>query len=231
MSNLANEYNKYFDSHFKGLAFMPRRDDKICKIEKLVGSNKQVLDVGCMTGYLAHFLQLNGNIVSGVDLLASAINIANQNNINAQVCDIDNQPLPFGDSIFDVVVFSEVIEHLVDPIFVLNQIYRVLKPGGMLIVSTPNIAYVQYRIELLMGKLPDFCEFRNKYSERYYNFQHKTLFTHGALMNTLKEAGFVITSWTSHSAYKNRVEKLFNFLERAFPCLFRKNMIAVAKKI
>ncbi len=230
MNNLKIEYNRYFDRNFKNSNQEFIKDDKISQIEKIVGQGKRVLDVGCMTGYLSYFLQIKDNIVSGVDFLESAVESARNRGIDAFHCDIEHEQLPFADSTFDTVVFSEVIEHLVDPIVALREIRRVLKPGGVIIVATPNIAYLQYRLELLAGRLPDFCEFRDKYPERPYNFQHKSLFTHKVLEAALSDAGFIARRWTAHSAYKNRFERFFDFLERPFPGIFRKNIIVLAEK-
>jgi SAM-dependent methyltransferase len=55
-------------------------------------------------------------------------------------CDIETQPLPFGDDHFDAVLFNELFEHLrIDPIFTLGQVHRVLRPGAPLLLSTPNL--------------------------------------------------------------------------------------------
>ncbi len=229
-THLEQEYNNFFNTNFNEEKEY-RLDNKTTKIGELVGTDKRVLDIGCLTGYLSHFLQQNGNTVSGVDFLTSAVNIAQSKGIDAKVCNVENDTLPFSDNTFDCVVFSEIIEHLVDPNVALEEIKRVLKQEGTLIISTPNMAYIQYRLELLFGRLPDFCEFRYKFFERHYNFQHKTLFTHTVLKKTILDAGFQPTRWSSHSTYKNNFEKLFCFMEYILPKLFRKNMILVAKKL
>lgn len=229
MSNLKNCYNTYFEKNFSNFSGF-KTDNKIKQIIKLAGQNKNILDIGCSTGYLAHFLKKQNNNVSGIDFLNKAVAIARENEIDAYVCDIENEQLPFRKGSFDLVVFSEVIEHLIDPDIALKKIYQVLKKNGLLIVSTPNIAYIQYRLELLFGKLPDFCEFRNKFFERHYNFQHKTFFTKKVLEKTLLDNNFKIKKWSSHDGYKNKIEKIFNFMEYVYPNLFKKNLIVVAQK-
>lgn len=65
-----------------------------------------------------------------------------------------DEGIPFDDSFFDVVTCIAVLEHVFNPPNVLNEISRVLKLGGILIVQVPNIAWLPYRIQLLFGKLP-----------------------------------------------------------------------------
>uniref|UniRef100_E6Q525 Methyltransferase type 11 domain-containing protein n=1 Tax=mine drainage metagenome TaxID=410659 RepID=E6Q525_9ZZZZ len=66
--------------------------------------------------------------------------------------------LPFDDACFDVAIFGEVIEHLVDPDAALQEISRVLRPGGYLVLTTPNLACWFNRIVLVIGVQPIFTE-------------------------------------------------------------------------
>lgn len=55
-------------------------------------------------------------------------------------CDIETQPAPFGPDTFDAVLFNELFEHLrINPVFTLREVHRVLRPGGSLLLSTPNL--------------------------------------------------------------------------------------------
>lgn len=229
-SHLEKEYNKYYDTHFK-VPSIPREDSKITTLVNLVGSNKTVLDVGCSTGYLCYFLGKKGNSVVGIDFIKSAIDTAVESGLDCRHCNIENDDIPLkSEELFDVIILSEIIEHFIDPLQVINTLTKYLNRGGVVIVSTPNIAYIQYRFELLLGRLPDFCEFRNKFFERPYNFQHKSLFTYKVLEDTLNMANLGVIKKTSHVAYKNKFESFFNIFEFILPKLFVKNMVFVCKK-
>ncbi len=63
--------------------------------------------------------------------------------------DTETEPLPYGDASFDTVLLCEVIEHLIqDPVYQLAEIARVLRPGGRLILTTPNVARANNRLRL-----------------------------------------------------------------------------------
>ena len=74
--------------------------------------------------------------------------------VSARQCDVDLEPLPYEDSFFDIVILASVIEHLYNPHRVLDEIARTLKPGGILLVETPNAVASGRRIDALLGKNP-----------------------------------------------------------------------------
>ena len=105
-----------------------------CSVE-----GKKVLDVGCGDGVLSFKCHKLGALVHGVDLMPASIEAAKARtsltNIEFQVGDV--YELPFPDDSFDIVMSSEVIEHLEKVPQYLSEIRRVLKPQGRAIISTP----------------------------------------------------------------------------------------------
>ena len=102
-------------------------------------AGKRVLDVGCGDGALSYLLAKEGAIVSGIDNQEIAIRFAKG---KAKGMNIDFRmgsayELPWGDSNFDAVVSSDVIEHLQDTTRYLEEIQRVTKVGGAVVISTP----------------------------------------------------------------------------------------------
>ena len=70
-------------------------------------------------------------------------------------CDLACDPLPYDDASFEIVNFTEILEHLnFNPLPVLKEIYRVLVPGGMVMISTPNMARLGARLRALAGRNP-----------------------------------------------------------------------------
>ncbi len=73
--------------------------------------------------------------------------------IEHRVCNLNRERLPLADESFDVALFTETLEHIyAPPSRVLGDIRRVLKPGGRLILSVPNIAVLHKRLKLLAGR-------------------------------------------------------------------------------
>ncbi len=72
------------------------------------------------------------------------------------VCDFNDQrlALPFGDNSFDMLICTEVIEHLLWPQQLLREARRILLPHGMILLSIPNVCSLSYRIAWLLGRIP-----------------------------------------------------------------------------
>ena len=104
---------------------------------------KRVLDAGCGTGYGSAELAQSAAEVTGVDIAADAIEYARTNYPIAGLRFIESSctAVPFPPESFDVLVAFEVIEHLPDFRAFLDESARVLAPGGLFIVSSPNKRY------------------------------------------------------------------------------------------
>jgi len=130
--------------------YLPRR---FSIITSLVDSGKRILDVGCGEGFLAKLLMEKGNEVFGIDISEHAVELAKKNGVKALVCDIENEDLPFKES-FDVIILSEILEHLISPKEIIEKLKPCLNNGGYFIFTFPNIAYCKYRLQLLFGRFP-----------------------------------------------------------------------------
>lgn len=119
-----------------------------------------VLDIGCGDGTAAATAAplLRGHRVVGVDWSQDALTRARTHLSSTVRGELGGGGLPFRTAAADAVLFSEVIEHLVDPDAALEEIRRVLRPGGHLMLSTPNLAAWYNRVLLAAGVQPVFSE-------------------------------------------------------------------------
>jgi methionine biosynthesis protein MetW len=122
-------------------------------------SPKRFLDVGCGDGSFAEAIREEvGCEVFGIDISEEAIYKAKERGIEGVSLDIDSEDLPFENNFFDSVFCGEVIEHVYSPDNLLGELYRVLEPDGLLLLTTPNMASWFNRISLLFGYQPIFSD-------------------------------------------------------------------------
>ena len=127
---------------------------------KLASSGKRVLEIGCGDGNvlynLSHnFAELYGIEISQIraDKADKKVKKNNLDNVKIFAGNIENG-LDFADEFFDVILWADVIEHVVDLFAAMAEIKRLLAPQGKLITCTPNIAELRRRLTLLFGKFP-----------------------------------------------------------------------------
>jgi SAM-dependent methyltransferase len=96
--------------------------------------------------------------VFGLDVAATALTAAARRGIRGLVAQLE-APLPFADAAFATVLAAEVIEHVFDTQAVVNELARVIQPGGWLVITTPNLVALSGRARLLLGRSPHNVEF------------------------------------------------------------------------
>lgn len=119
---------------------------KRCQAILRFKSAGRLLDVGCATGdFLDVMREFPGWQVMGVELSAHAANYARlELGLDVLVGTLEENRLD--DASFDVVTLWNVLEHLPDPLATLREIRRILKPGGLLVMNTPNLDSLDARL-------------------------------------------------------------------------------------
>lgn len=135
------------------LAYPQLRFQKVAKLfESITASN--LLDIGCGCGTVSTKIRdsLGIDIVEGIDILADRLKFPDW--LKSVKVDLDREDLPYQDSVFEAIYCGEVIEHVYDPDHLLDEIYRVLTPKGVCVLTTPNLASWPNRLILPLGFQP-----------------------------------------------------------------------------
>ena len=148
-----------------------------------VGS--KILDVGCGDGNVAS-LYLQKGEVYGVDISKNAQKLAEKKGIKTKLCDLNESKLPFSDNYFDVVIFTDALEHVINPVSLLKETRRVLNLDGKIIITVPNFARLSNRIRMLIGDPLDILHWE-KYGDEV---EHLHWFTAPKIKHLLIQAGF-----------------------------------------
>jgi 2-polyprenyl-3-methyl-5-hydroxy-6-metoxy-1,4-benzoquinol methylase len=185
-----NDYLSYElenEASFLKLQQLALKDAGFSKLEKKFfsddeqlrfGNTPSILDIGCATGALIASLRDKGWRVTGVEISPSAVYAKNERKLEVRNIPLEENNFP--DNSFDVILASHLIEHLNDPKIFLEETYRILKNGGFLFITTPNIDGFQSRI------------FGSRW--RSAIFDHLYLFSKRTLSKMLKAVGYKIES-------------------------------------
>jgi len=184
-----------------------------CALSMVEG--KDILDIGCNVCIYSSFLVEKGHNVVAVDVDETALEIARKKHSypNLKILKTDGQKLDFEDNFFDSVLLLEVLEHSQDPRGLVQEIHRVIKPGGFLILSVPNAAsYHTVGRTLLLDiksyfrKIESWPEFATDQRDHYFYWDPFTIY------RLLNRQGF---KYVDHRFVDNF--KWVNFLARFIP--------------
>ena len=132
--------------------------EKVTLIERELrssGANGSLADVGCFTGIASLRYRATGfSYAVGFDLTPEALKLASDRGLETRRWNAGYEPCPARDHEFDTVVAGDVIEHILDTDFFLEELKRITRPGGTVIVTTPNLGFWLSRLRLLLGRPP-----------------------------------------------------------------------------
>lgn len=147
----------------------------------------KLLDIGCGSGEIGkHYSDLGFQVV-GVDFSDVAIDLSKKLGLNAMVMDVD-KGLEFDDNSFDIILAGDVMEHVFDPIYVISEINRVLKPNGSFYATIPHDVHWKVRIKTLFG-----YSFQEGVYKKSGQFKHHTFFSENLMRYMYENANFDIS--------------------------------------
>lgn len=200
--NIDDAYRDKEERYFKGV-----RQEIIPLVPQGV---ENILEIGCGTGSTLRYLKEAElcRWTAGVELFAGAAAEAKENIDLALQGNIEQMELPFQAEQFDVILCLDVLEHLVDPWAVVKRLDGLLKPGGSIIASIPNVRFYKVPLQLLFkGK----WEYKD---EGILDRTHLRFFTFNSARDLLEVSGL-------------KVDKvLFRGMEKGGP-RYRSNMLTL----
>ena len=216
--------NKFYYSFtsYKDAEDFKRLDFIVNSIRKFKNLNPKILDIGCGNGNISMALgSLNFDVV-GVDMDVNSIKRAQGNNhlknVHFEVQDVNTLNIR---EEYDIIICSEVLEHLNDPGNLLKSISRILKQDGILIATVPNgqgpreilitrpVQWMQKKgIGSIILKLKNILGYSNKTLQSSNpDLTHVQFFSKKSFKTLLKEYGFIQNAWSN----ANFIEKVFPF--------------------
>lgn len=145
----------------------------------------RVLEGGVSSGYFAELLVRAGRRVDGIELDPVAAERARRVCERVWIGDLQQIDVDQLDGPYDVLLFGDTLEHVPDPVTVLRALVTKLRPGGVLVVSIPNVANWAVRLGLLAGRF--------RYTDRgILDRTHLRFYTQRTLVEMLEHAGFTV---------------------------------------
>jgi len=185
------------------------RIQKVRRIFSGMAPGRVILDVGCSAGGVLRPL-VKTHEIHGVDIAPSFVKRAIENGIHAVQHNLEGDPLPYPAGKFDAIFCGETIEHQVDTDWLMFEINRVLKPGGKLVLTFPNIRTLLGVGMMLFFDLPPM------YAARYRS-AHFRDFTLRTIKIVLKAHGFKFESAAGSAFYLPKIGEFWSPLASVLP--------------
>lgn len=185
----------------------------------------KILDLGCGNGLMMDVLRSKGCVLEGIDIAPSVVRTARKKGFTTHQLSLEGKWAHKITNKFDLVMASEIIEHIFDTDRFLEEIRKVLTKNGELIITTPNVASLGRRALLLLGKNPIL-----EITARKSDVGHIRYFTRSEMRNLVSEHGFVVDHLSSTVVNFDRNGKLRSTLLAKFFPQIGNNIVLKAHK-
>jgi len=197
------------------------------KIINLVDPGKKVLDVGCASGYIASVLKRKGCYVVGIDNDKADLEKAKEHCDETKLMDVNKDKI---NGKYDVIILGDILEHLHDPVGVLQKLRANLNKDGYAVLSVPNIVNIYPRMKILFGRFD--------YEEKgIFDKTHLRFFTLNSFKRFIRDSGFSVVSieatpipiylaLTWPKSLLNPIYYFLNKLAKIWPTLFGYQFVA-----
>lgn len=199
--------------------------DRYFKVLSLIRNElpKDVLEIGLNTGHLAFIIKSYFHLrnISAlehpklVEQYLKSFHKKLRGSVTLKTADLNVDNIPWGDNSFDLVMLSEILEHLVPAHIpqVLSEAHRITKRNGKVVITTPNISSLLKRLNLLRGKNPLSLDFSNNRGV----FGHIREYTQHEIIEILEKEFFILRKgYFSIDVRRNMFTKFENFFGMFF---------------
>jgi SAM-dependent methyltransferase len=183
-----------------------RAHNQILKISKTWEGKGKILDAPAGTGSISKQLKDAGFEVYAADIAPELFKLPG---VQCEKADLNNR-LPYKDGFFDYILNSNGIEHLEDQYNFVRECYRILKPNGKLLITTPNILNLKARVAYLLLGFHTFHDRPHNEVGDYEGGGHINMASYFDLRVNLHRNGFKIISASTHMYSTTAL--LFSFL-------------------
>jgi O-antigen biosynthesis protein len=191
-------------------------------VDDLKGS---ILDVGCGDGASLMYLKESGaRRVAGIEIHPAQAEAGRLKGLEIHELNVEKDTLPFQENEFDVVILGDVLEHLYDPWLTLKKIRALLKPGGTVLISVPNVKHYHVLADLLFRD-------RWRYAEAgILDVTHVRFFTLSEAKALVLDAGLLIDRIECKLLCSDNKKRLNSLLGGRLNTFLTYQYLMVAKK-
>jgi O-antigen biosynthesis protein len=207
-------------------SFNPNPYSTHTQIVQFIDGQKKVLDVGCADGHLSKKIQSNNSEVVGIEIDQIAAKEASKYCKELICGDVESTELSDKYiSYFDFIIFSDVLEHLKEPLMVLKRFKKYLKDDGYVIIALPNISNWRLRVKFLFGNF----EYEDK---GLLDRSHIRFFNEKSAKKLLQDADLEIYKFDlTVGDVKKRYAKFFHYIGTLWPNFLAYQFLIIAKKV